>query len=599
MIIILFMVTLSLCMMLKNEEHIIERCLNSVKDIIDSYFIADTGSTDNTKNVIKNFFDKYNIPGIIVDQPWVNFGQNRSMLVSAARDFSSADYLLLVDADYIINVFDKDFKNKLVNDGYYLKWEGGLDYKNVKLIKRDLKWKYFGPTHEYIRCLDREIHYATFDDLSITEHYDGGNRNDKFQRDIRLLLNEIESNPNDPDIVRYYFYLGRSYEDLGDNENALVYYTKRASIISFYEENYYAMWKIGECKLRLNYDIDEVFENYLEAHYFINDRLEAMYSIVKYCFDNKKYNLGYALGIKHTNKPYPSHHTLFVSKDVHTHLFDLCVAKCAYNISKYNESICLLINLLKKPDITNDDKYNILYELLTPISKSKIHSLGVSQITVDLYNKHKTEKDVIFLYYKIILFCRNNNLHDIGYELSDVMLKDDVDEKMTFYLEFEKSITAYHVQKYDIAKTFSLNILTYVKSNTDERIIIARNLLDSFKQLDEENVKESKDEYIEKLLKLYKLDNSILSRYNDIFAKCINLELNTICYELCDKLKDLTTDNNVMEYLAISAHKLGKYDIAIKVYKNVLLNTNTIDVKSRINILDNLKKSIDQQYKKN
>ena len=75
-------------MIVKNEEHIIEETLECMKKYIDYYIIADTGSTDNTKLVIKNFFDKVGIEGEIHDIPWKDFGVSSSTLICSPRNSS-------------------------------------------------------------------------------------------------------------------------------------------------------------------------------------------------------------------------------------------------------------------------------------------------------------------------------------------------------------------------------------------------------------------------------------------------------------------------------------------------------------------------------
>ena len=94
--------TLCLNMIVKNEGRIIERLLESVSPIIDFYCICDTGSTDNTKEIIKSFFDKKNINGIIFDEQFVNFAHNRN--VSLKKCVGLTDYVLLMDADMILEI---------------------------------------------------------------------------------------------------------------------------------------------------------------------------------------------------------------------------------------------------------------------------------------------------------------------------------------------------------------------------------------------------------------------------------------------------------------------------------------------------------------
>ena len=102
---------ISLCMIVKNEEDTIARCINSVKDIVDEIIIVDTGSTDNTLKILKNL----NIVPYRFE--WIND-------FSAARNFSfskaTKDYILWLDADDILNPDDielfKNLKNTLTPD---------------------------------------------------------------------------------------------------------------------------------------------------------------------------------------------------------------------------------------------------------------------------------------------------------------------------------------------------------------------------------------------------------------------------------------------------------------------------------------------------
>ena len=70
--------TLCLNMIVKNESKIITRLLDSVLSIIDCYCICDTGSTDNTIQIITDYFKSKNIPGKVVEEPFKNFCHNRN-----------------------------------------------------------------------------------------------------------------------------------------------------------------------------------------------------------------------------------------------------------------------------------------------------------------------------------------------------------------------------------------------------------------------------------------------------------------------------------------------------------------------------------------
>ena len=90
--------TICLNMIVKNEAHVIERCLASVRPWIDSWVIVDTGSTDGTQELIRKTLD--DIPGEVVERLWVNFSVNRTEALHLAG--TRADYVLIIDADEVL-----------------------------------------------------------------------------------------------------------------------------------------------------------------------------------------------------------------------------------------------------------------------------------------------------------------------------------------------------------------------------------------------------------------------------------------------------------------------------------------------------------------
>ena len=85
------MKSIGLCMIVRNEAAVIRRCLESVLPLIDYVLIVDTGSTDATRTVVRDFLSERNIPGEVVDEPWQNFAYNRTFALRKLREKRSTD----------------------------------------------------------------------------------------------------------------------------------------------------------------------------------------------------------------------------------------------------------------------------------------------------------------------------------------------------------------------------------------------------------------------------------------------------------------------------------------------------------------------------
>ncbi len=151
------MITISLCMIVKNEEAVLSRCLDSVADLVDEIIIVDTGSTDKTKEIAKRYTDK------IYDFEWIDD-------FSAARNFSfskaTMDYIYVADADEVIDEENrKKFKHlkiamldeiEIVQMLYCNQLEFGTTYNfdeeyRPKLYKKLRNFVWVEPIHETVR----------------------------------------------------------------------------------------------------------------------------------------------------------------------------------------------------------------------------------------------------------------------------------------------------------------------------------------------------------------------------------------------------------------------------------------------------------------
>lgn len=143
-------------MIVKNEEEVLEQCLNSIYDICDEIIIVDTGSSDKTKEIAK----KYTLN--ILDFEWIDD-------FSAARNFSFSqakmDYILWLDADDVLLKEDQNklriLKSKLKSDidcvsmNYILEFDEynnpSFYFRRNRLVKRANNFRWYGPVHEYLQ----------------------------------------------------------------------------------------------------------------------------------------------------------------------------------------------------------------------------------------------------------------------------------------------------------------------------------------------------------------------------------------------------------------------------------------------------------------
>ncbi|MFJ9668821.1 glycosyltransferase [Streptomyces sp. NPDC101219] len=184
--------SICLCMIVKNESRVIERCLASVRSLITYWVISDTGSTDGTQQVISRVLR--DVPGELHEEPWFDFGHNRTRNIAHAR--GKADYLLLLDADLEIRQ-DATLPPQTAAS-YMLRHEGDVQYRIKRLVRGDIAWRYEGVTHEYLTTDDEPVGQENLDALVVVDHADGGSRGDKFERDARLLRADLERDPHNP-----------------------------------------------------------------------------------------------------------------------------------------------------------------------------------------------------------------------------------------------------------------------------------------------------------------------------------------------------------------------------------------------------------------
>lgn len=306
-------------MIVKDEARVINRCLDSVKKLIDYLFIVDTGSSDDTILLINNWMIENSIPGQVISEPWKNFSYNRTFALEKLFENKIIDYALMIDADEIL-VYDEDFdvekfKSQLDKDIYDVITNiNGFIYNRPTLTSNKKKYRYEGIVHEFL-AMDGENSKGIakgFHNFPIQD----GNRNslgDKFLKDAKLLEEALDSDINDFLRSRYTFYCAQCYRDSGNSELALKYYKMRSEQGFWIDEVYISLYTIACIKRDMGLSPDEVIPLFLKAYECNPNRVESLYAIIHLCRVSGLNHIGYMIGLRALNITCPEG-SLFVDK---------------------------------------------------------------------------------------------------------------------------------------------------------------------------------------------------------------------------------------------------------------------------------------------
>ena len=360
--------TLTLSMIVKNETHIITECLESVAPYIDYWIIADNGSTDGTQQLIKDFFEEKGIPGELHEVEWVNFGHNRTEALKLCD--GKADYIFMIDADDIL-VGKPNFDFSDEKDGYALRIKrGDFTWWRNQVFKTGLNWGYKGVLHEYADCEDKKppnCGRITTDGYFIDARTLGARNKkedgtdldaiEKYSKDAEVLEEAIKE---EPDNTRYQFYLAQSYFDSQQWDKAEEAYSKRASMGGWMEEVYYAIFRVGMCKMLRKQPWQDCQDVFLQAWNIKPNRAEPLYHLARIHRNNGNPHLGYLFAKSAIDIPYPEHDILFINDDVYNWLILDEFAATAYYVNDFEKGyiaskrLADLVNMGKIPEQHKD-----------------------------------------------------------------------------------------------------------------------------------------------------------------------------------------------------------------------------------------------------
>lgn len=362
---------LALNFICKDESHVIEKMLNSAKDIVDLIVVNDTGSTDGTQQIIKNFGEKYNIPTYVFERPFDDFEKSRTWAMEKLKEVvtelgwdPSKVHGFWFDCDEQLVIDSKFDKNQFTKDLYMINtYIGAMKYTRNTFFKVSLPFRWYGPVHEFIVCDQQNITSGLAENIHVNVEMTGaswqGDISQKYLSHSHKLEAYIAADRKDP---RWIFYTAQSYHDsasMKDNKEeneerlrrSLKYYRERVSRTDGYpEEIYYAQYRIGAIMRILEQPWAQTHQELLKAYAIDPLRGESIKVIIDYYLQMSDWHMAYlytkfAKTTFHNKNPYPTR-LLFVDEATYVWKFaESHAAACFYTNrldearSTYNEIV--------------------------------------------------------------------------------------------------------------------------------------------------------------------------------------------------------------------------------------------------------------------
>lgn len=414
---------ISLVSIVKNEETILERMINSVKDIVDEFVICDTGSTDGTKNIISKY-------QTVIEIPFVNYVETKN----AALKKATGEYILFMDADEVLYQGAEVLKEWAQGKNFEALsckiTEGprdyniiSMEYERVRMWRNDRNWKFEGPgVHEAIVFNNNIV----FDGRVKVrhDHFEKSAENTnvkKFEFWKQLLFEHLKKEPGN---ARALFYLARTQRDLGENLSAIDTYKKYLDVPNnnFVDERWQASYDIATIYKGLG-EYDKMFEYCDLSEYLDSRRCEHLNLKAGVYFSQYKYDDAIPLYELAISRTIPSDVRLFLNPIEYTLNGKDKLVLSYYKNKQYDkaEKVCLELS----QSLKNYDRrvLNNLWWCRTRINMNIFLTLGNTPEPIwggifETQGVHGVETTYIELAkglqnlgHNIFLFCNTEKFH--------------------------------------------------------------------------------------------------------------------------------------------------------------------------------------------
>lgn len=362
-------------LMVKDEKDRILVTLSSIIGTIKTVIVYDTGSTDNTIELIKNFCKENNLTLRLKEGEFVDFATSRNVSLDFADEFNDIDFLLLMDVNDELRGGKelKKFCDKMLtqtDSGFLVcqMWFSGdlSKYYNMRLVKPKHGWRYNGVVHEWLarNVVDdnssKPVRVPDNVCLYQDRTKDGMKSYKRFYKDKILLENEYKKNPKD---TRTVFYLAQTYSCINELPEAYRFYKLRTMMEGFFEERYYSYYKCGEISSHLKHPWEVSLGWYMKAFEYMR-RVEPLLKIAEHYIEIKQWDIAFDFLSRAITLEYPSHLNLFIDKNAYDYKRWHLLGWVGYYCGKKDEGRMGCLKALEnKPDSEIDKKNLEFYKI--------------------------------------------------------------------------------------------------------------------------------------------------------------------------------------------------------------------------------------------
>lgn len=373
---------LELVMIVKNSGEILRDCLKHNKQFIDYWTILDTGSTDNTIDIINE--ELKDVPGKLYHGQFIDFAQARNQALDLASN--TCKYIINLDDSYKIingNILRKKLTNSkcscfLIKIGNLVDGFLRESYFSKRIIRSTDNLRYKFRVHEDIdtsplkRNKEQILQFisdkdAFISDLTCDTH--SARSRERYKKDIDMLLLDYKDNPSEQRVI---YYLAKTYYMIEDNKSSLKYYEKIKQLDSAREDFLFAAYYDSAC---INYSLDKNYnlfrENLNNISIMFPNRAETFFKLAVIEQRNQNYQIVEELINKIIRFPIPVCFGTLIELDIYEYYIPFMYIENNIMLGKLDLAISMLKSMLQKYPC-DQPLLNIKYNICDNLNISSI-----------------------------------------------------------------------------------------------------------------------------------------------------------------------------------------------------------------------------------